>query len=197
MGDLGSPKWGEDSLVGTGPLTYRLYANSRWSGSEWNCTKSRQRCQYSCASTTAEVKSQEVGRSPAPPSPPPRPHLLPKRIPLDGAVSSKHVWVAAVWGRRCHKVRALWRHLPSGIKGPRTRFRDEWNTESKLHFNDQRITEQRRPNSIVKVIKDINNISARYQSGEGVSPSRKIPCFPLKPRRFSNSYSWNFLIKPN
>lgn len=36
------------------------------------------------------------------------------------------------------------------------------------HFNDQRITEQRRPNSIVKVIKDINNISARYQSGEGV-----------------------------
>ena len=139
------------------------------------------------------------GKAPALPSPPPHPQLLPKRIPLDGAVSSRAQAClgSSSVGGSCHKVRILWRYLPSGIKGPRTRFGDEWNIESKLHFNDQRITEQRRPDSIVKVIKDINNISARYQSGEGGSPRGKLPCFPLKPRRFSNSYSWNFLIKPN
>lgn len=55
------------------------------------------------ASTTAEVKSQEVGRSPAPPSPPSRPHLLPKRIPLRWRCFIQACLGGSGVGRRCHR----------------------------------------------------------------------------------------------
>lgn len=50
-------------------------------------------------------------------------------------------------------------------------------------IQDQRTTEQGRPDSIGKVIKGIHNISVRYQPGRG-TPRGKLPSFLSSPRGF-------------